>query len=193
MTDVNNENSAEDGLRDQKLGALISSSLYKLEYISDHHVKERRKSFRITNIFVMVVSAFIFIIAAANLYNLNGFYDETLIIVDTVRELDNTVDVIADNMVSVTGSMKEISRHVGHMEGIYSDVSSIASVLPLMQGSMTLIGNDMGRVNPSMKGMSQDMNVVGFHLNNMSINVSRIRYSVHQMADPMGKFNSILP
>lgn len=193
MTDSAKENSIDDVLIDQKLGALITSSLYKLEYISNHHVKERRRNFRITNIFVMVISALIFIIAVANLYNLNGFYNETTAIVDTVIKLDSTVEVISENMNSIAGSMKKIDRNMEHMEGIYTDIHSISGILPSMQGNMALVGNDMGSVNPGMKGMNENMSAVGFHLNNMSINVSRIRYSVHQMAEPMGKFNSILP
>lgn len=88
MTENSNTSSEiEDGdgpFKDTELGDQISSSLYKLEHISDHHVKERRNHFRSTNNFVAIISALILIIAGLNLYNLYYFYDDTMEIIKSV-------------------------------------------------------------------------------------------------------------
>ncbi len=193
MVDSPNENTFNDALRDQKIGSIVSSSLYKLEHISNHHVKERRKSYRITNLFVITVAIFILMIAVANLYNLHGFYNETIVIVDTVNSLDSTVETISSSMISVTASMEKINRHVKDMEGVYLDVSAISGVMPLMQNNMALVGGDMGSINNGMDGINKNMNAIDFHLKSMSSNVSRIRYNIRQISEPMGKFNSMLP
>ena len=193
MSDLQNENMTNDALSEQKIGALISSCLYKLEYISDHHVKERRRHFRITNIFIVIVSALILIIAASNLYNLLDFYDETNLILNSVNNLDKTVENVSTSMKSITVSMGKINAHMTHMEGVYQDISSIGEVLPLMQENMVYIGKDMGGLNQNMHGITKDMGAIDHHISNMSGNVSGIRYNVKQMSDLAGPFNSMMP
>ena len=85
---------SSDSLKESDLGILVSSTLHKLETISDHHVKERRKNFRITNVLVFIVSALLLIIGVINMYYLYGFYQSTMRIINTVHELDSTVNVI---------------------------------------------------------------------------------------------------
>ncbi|MCU7837261.1 MAG: hypothetical protein KZQ83_18710 [gamma proteobacterium symbiont of Taylorina sp.] len=185
--------SDEDRLANSGIGILISSSLYKLEHISDHHVRERRRSFRITNIFVGVVSALIFLIAVVNLYNIYYFYDETMSIINTTHDLNNTVIDIAANMNQITGSMLNINHHMASMEGVYVDVASMSDIMPLIQNNIADVGQDVAYFNRNMSAISGNMNVIDHHLKSMSGNVMHIEHNIQQIAEPMGKFNSILP
>ena len=182
-----------DQLVNTELGSLISSSLYKLEHISNHHVKERRRHFRITNIFVMVFSTLILIIAAFNLYYIYDFYDETRNIVKTVSDLDHTVKNISVSMVKVTGSMAQFKEHMDSLEGIHADVSSMSNTMPLMQSNMAIIETDMGKLNQNMTGISADMTMIDNNLRGMSGNVSNMGHNIYEMSKPAGKFNTILP
>lgn len=203
MTDNSKSNSSnahtsgkskeEDSLINSGIGILVSSSLYKLEHISDLHVKERRRHFRITNIFVWIVSVLIFLIAVFNLYNIYYFYDETMEIIDTIHGLDNTVNDIGQTMKQITLSMSKFNNSMESMEGVYSDVASMSEVMPLMQSNMSDAGVDISYLNQNMSAISMDMNVIDYHLKSMLGNVMHIEQNIHQIAKPMGKFNSILP
>jgi len=183
----------EDRLANSGIGILVSSSLYKLEHISDHHVKERRRSFRITNIFVGIISALIFLIAVVNLYNIYYFYDETMNIINMTSNLNQTVMDISANMNQITTSMQKVNQHMNSMEGVYEDVASMSAVLPLMQNNMSAIGVDVAYFNQNMDIISGNMNVIDYHLKNMSTNVRHIEHNIWQISEPMGKFNSVLP
>ena len=188
-----NQKIKTENLKDSDLGLLVSSTLHKLEHISDHHVKERRHHFRITNIYVGIISALILIIAVFNLYYIYDFYKETMNIINTIHALDDTVKIISDDMVQVTSTMAKFKSHMGNMQGIYADVSSMSDVMPLMENNMSGVKTDMGHLNQNMQEISSDMSMIDFHLKNMSGNVTHMEKNIHDMARPMGKFNSILP
>jgi len=182
-----------DNLKNTELGFLVSSCLYRLEHISDHHVKERRRHFRITNIIVAIISAFILIIAVFNLYYIYDFYKETMNIVTTIHDLDDTVKVISLSMDQVTVSMGNMKNDMTYMQGVYVDVSAMSDTMPLMQDNMAILRVDMGAMNQSMQQISTDMYAIDYHLKSMSGNVTQMEHNIYDMARPMGKFNDILP
>lgn len=179
--------------KDSDLGEQISSSLYKLEHISDHHVKERRHHFRMTNIFVGIMTGLILMIAGLNLYNLYYFYGDTMVIIDSVNGLDSTVVDISKNMENVALTMKKINVHMAYMDAMYSDIGSMSKTMPLMQQNMFSVGYNMGELNNTMGAINGDMEVIDHHVKNMSSHVGNMRHNVHQMARPMGKFNQFFP
>ncbi len=179
--------------KDSDLADQISSSLHKLEFISDHHVKERRNHFRKTNVFVFVISGLILVIAVLNLYNMYYFYNDSMAIINTVNQLDHTVDDISANMVSISSSMKGINTHMEYMDDVYYDVSSMSDTMPSMRISMSDMGENMGNLNDTIGTINGDMTVINYHLKSMSSNVTGMEYNVHQMSRPIGKFNQFFP
>lgn len=194
--DENTESTVEsvtDKLKDTDLGLLISSCLYKLEHISDHHVQERRRNFRVTNLIVGVISAFILIIAVFNLYYIYDFYMETMKIVNNIHDLDDTVKIISSDMQVITQSMTEFNKHMSSMQGITQDVQAMSGQLPLMQQSLGGIYGDMSALNRSMGQINQSMLSIDNDLKHMSGNVGQMGRSIYEMSVPMSKFNSVLP
>ncbi|MFK5893222.1 MAG: hypothetical protein QM504_08385 [Pseudomonadota bacterium] len=183
----------QDALKNSQLGFLVSSTLHKLEHVSDHHVQERRKHFRVTNFFVFIVSALLMIIAIVNMFYLYGFYQNTLRIIKTTHALDNTVIDISKSMNKIKQSMGKFNTHMSSMEGVYSDVSSISSVMPDMQKSMSSFQSNMNKMNRVMEFVNRDIQLIDFHLKGMTNSVSNLGSDMYKIARPMGMFNGMLP
>jgi|GEM_PF-3115837 len=182
-----------DNLKNTELGLLVSSCLFRLEHISDHHVKERRRHFRVTNMIVAIISSLILIIAVFNLYYIYDFYKETMHIIQNIHDLDDTVKIISVSMDQVTTSMGNMKDDMNHLQGVYGDVSSMSGTMPTMQENMSALTSDMVHLNQSMHHISSDMQVIDFHLKSMSGNVTQMEHNIYDMARPMGKFNDVLP
>jgi len=183
----------QDALKDSELGFLVSSTLHKLEHISDHHVKERRKHFRITNLVVYIVSVLLLLIAVVNMFYLYDFYTNTIRIINTTHQLDKTVVVISSNMKKIEQNMDKYTKHMASMEDVYKDVSSISSVMPEMQNSMSTLQYSMSDMNKIMAFVNRDVQLIDFHLKGMTNKVSNLGIDMYKIARPMGKFNGMLP
>jgi GTP1/Obg family GTP-binding protein len=187
-----NENK-NDALQDSELGFLVSSTLHKLEHISDHHVTERRKGFRITNIMVIIVSILLFLIATINMYYLYYFYDDTIRIIKTTHSLDNTVLKITRSMKNMNENMAKFNKHMDSMPAVYENMASMSHLLPKMNSSMLSIKTDMQNMNHVMVFVNRDIQLIDFHLYSMTGKVRHIGGNMNQLAKPMGMFNGILP
>jgi hypothetical protein len=178
---------------ENSLNGQLSASLYRLEHISDHHLKERRHHFRITNIFVWVISSCILVIAGLNIYHLYSFYKESIVIIDTVDNLDMTVVNIAKNMKNISSSMSSINNDMAHLDDIYGDIASMSNRMYLMRNSLASVGNDIGVLNGTIYIMNQNVDGIDFYLRHMSDNMGYMGYNVQQISRPMGMFNRFLP
>ena len=69
----------------------------------------------------------------------------------------------------------------------------MSEVIPMMQSHIGDVSKDVQHINQQMSGVSRNMNVLDYHLKSMSGNVMNIEHNIHQIAEPMGKLNSILP
>jgi len=183
----------QDALKNSQLGFLVSSTLHKLEHISDHHVKERRKHFRITNFIVYIVSALLVIIGIINMFYLYDFYNNTMRIITTTHALDETVITITNNMNQMDHTMSKMNTHMSSMQGVYQDVSSISSVLPKMQNTMSGFEVDMSNMNKIMDFVNRDIQLIDYHLNDMTAKVSNLGVNMYRIAKPIGMFNGVLP
>jgi len=183
----------QDTLKNSPLGFLVSSTLHKLEHISDHHVKERRKHFRITNFIVYIVSALLVIIGIINMFYLYDFYNNTMRIIATTHALDETVILITNNMDQMDYTMGKMNTHMSSMQGVYQNVSSISSILPKMQSTMLGFKGDMSDMNNTMEFVNRDIQLIDFHLNDMTGKVSNLGVNMYKIARPIGMFNGMLP
>ncbi len=188
MTDTN-----DDALKNSQLGFLVSSTLHKLEHISDHHVSERRKGFRITNMLVMIVSGCLLLIAIVNMYYLYNFYNDTMRIIKTTHTLDETVIDITSSMANMNKNMAKFNAHMDSMPGVYDNISSITKLMPEMNTSMHSIQTNMENMNDVMAFVNRDIQLIDFHLHTMTNRVRHIGGNMYQLARPMGMFNGILP
>ncbi|MFK5986818.1 MAG: hypothetical protein QM479_15535 [Pseudomonadota bacterium] len=183
----------DDALQNSELGFLVSATLHKLEHISDHHVKERRKHFRITNLVVSIVSGLLFLIAVANMYYLYDFYNNTMRIISTTHTLDNTVLDITRTMDEMKNKMVKFNQHMASMPIVYKDISGITAVMPEMQNSMSALQNNIYEMNKIMRFVNRDIQLIDFHLHIMTRKVSNMGVNMFHLARPMGMFNGILP
>jgi len=183
----------DDALKGSDLGLLVSSTLHKLEHISDHHVKERRGHFRVTNTIVIIVSVLLLLIACINMYYLYHFYIDSKRIIDTAHGLDDTVLIISKSMKKITGKMEKFSQHLDSMPAVYDDISSLTEVMPTMQKTMVDFQMNVKQMNTVMNFVNKDIQLIGFHLSTMTQKVSYMGSNIQQLAKPMGMFNGILP
>ncbi len=182
-----------DILSQTELGKIVAQTLHKLEYISDHHVKERRKNFRITNMIVLTISFLLVIIAMINVLYLYDFYDSTMRILDTTHHLDDTVVKISNSMVTITEAMMRYNQHMQSMQYIYQDMDSLAQTIPQMQSSLSAIRQQMSQTERLLLLVNRDIQLIDTDLHQMSYQVSLMGGNIHEMAKPMDKFNSFLP
>ncbi|MBF0265271.1 MAG: methyl-accepting chemotaxis protein [Gammaproteobacteria bacterium] len=183
----------QDLFKNTELGLQVSSTLRKLEYISDHHVKERRKHFIITNIFVKIVSGFLLIIGLVNIYYLFDFYQSTMNIIETTHRLDETVVDITSTMNLIDKSVSTFEYYMKDMPNINDQMKEISGILPDISQSMNNVHGNMQKMNSVMSLLNHDLNYIEFHVQSLTTNVNNLNFNIHNIAEPMGKFNSILP
>ncbi len=184
---------SEDSLKQSELGILVASTLHKLESISDHHVEERRKNFRITNVVVFVVAALLLIIGIINMFYLYHFYQSTMRIIKTTHDLDMTVELIGKNMQQIDHTMGRFNTHIASMNGIYDDISTISYIMPEMHNSMSTLQLNMSNMNDVMGFVNKDIQLIDFHLQGMNYKVANMGGDIYQLAKPIGMFNRFIP
>ncbi len=78
-----------------------------------------------------------------------------------------------------------------------SEISYFGWICPILQQEssyyMSSVGRTMGVLNDTIGVIDGDMSVIDHYVRNMSVHVGNIRYNVHQIARPMGKFNQLFP
>jgi len=183
----------QDLLKNTELGLQVSSTLKKLEYISDHHVKERRKHFRLTNVFVKIISSLLLLIGLVNIYYLFVFYQSTMSIIKTTHQLDETVVDITSTMNLINQSIGNFETYMRDMPDINQEMTAISSILPKIAKSMNNVHGNMEKMNGVMSLVNQDLHYIDFHIQGMTSNVNNLNINIHKIAEPMGKFNSFLP
>lgn len=184
-----NKPADNDALTQTELGFVVASTLHKLEHVSNFHVKERRKHFRITNIIVIGISLLLFFIALVNVFFLYDFYKSTMKIIGITHDLDNTVVQITSQMDDINHTLAKYNQHMGHMKGMYEDINSISTVMPSMSSNLSDIQYSVMGMNSVMKFVNKDIHLIDVNLQHMTHNVSLMGGNIYQIAKPISKFN----
>lgn len=157
------------------------------------HLDERYRHFRITDAVIIVITLLLVILAVFNVYYVRIVYTDLGGIVTNMDSMHRNLRRVDGDMSIIADRVTRFRTHVMHMEPIGASITGLAETVPVVR-------KDMDRITGDMRGIEQDMQLLGRAMHNidrrmvvMNGGVHVIRENVRQFARPMGQMNPFMP
>lgn len=166
----------------------------RLGQVTQLHLDERHRHFRITDGIIMFMSVLLLVLAVFNVYYVRVLYNDMDATVGTMESMyGHLVDVDSD-MEVITGYMAAFDNHMAHMDSIRGHMVSVTSTsLPSVRADMGFIADEMVTIEESMGLVARGMNIIDQRVHFMNRGVAVMRENVGQIARPMGKMMPFMP
>lgn len=157
------------------------------------HIDERHRHFKITDAVIITISLLLVVLAVFNVYYVRVLYDDLDVTVENMDSMYRKLLDVDDDMKVITDRFGRFDNHMEHMETITGNISSMATIMPMVRDNMRLMAKDMQTINGEMTLVDEAMVNIDAKMQLMVGGVSIMRTNVWQLAQPMGMMNSILP
>ncbi|WP_177420189.1 translation initiation factor 2 [endosymbiont of Lamellibrachia barhami] len=157
------------------------------------HIDERHHHFRITNLFLYAVAAFLMIVAIFNVYYISILWEDLNGIVNSMDSMHTNLQGVSKSMHSVTAKVELIDKHMAHMDEIYSHTESMGELMPSVRESMGAMADEMVLIERDMSHLDGGMSNIELRFIQITDGVGVMRSNVRQISRPMGILNPIMP
>lgn len=157
------------------------------------HLDERYRHFRITDGVIIVTSVLLMILAIFNVYYVRVLYQDLNGIVANMDSMYGHLVNVDDDMNVIAEQMAAFDGHMKHMEPIHANMVSLSDTMPGIRANMDGISRDMFGIEQSMGVVGNGMGVIDQRVYLMTGGVATMRHNVRQIARPLGGMNSFLP
>jgi len=157
------------------------------------HLDERYRHFRITDAILIVTSVLLVVLAVSNVYYVRVLYEDLNGIVANMDDMHGHLRGVDEDMDTITDRMQAFDEHIGHMESIHANMTTLTEIMPRIRTDMDSITRDMAGIEQSMGRVGEGMGVIDQRVYLMMNGVATMRQNVRQMARPFGRMGSFLP
>jgi hypothetical protein len=157
------------------------------------HLDERYRHFRITDGVIIVTSVLLMILAIFNVYYVRVLYQDLNGIVANMDSMYGHLVNVDDDMNVIAEQMAAFEDHMKHMEPIHANMVSLSDTMPGIRTNMDGISRDMFGIEQSMEVVGGGMGVIDQRVYLMTGGVATMRHNVRQIARPLGGMSSFLP
>lgn len=154
---------------------------------------EREQHFRITDAVIGVISVLLIVLAVFNVYYVRVLYQDLDNIVATMESMMNKLDRVDSDMMTVAARIDTFEGHLRHMSSITGHVTAVAGRLPKMREDMVTMALNMDFIQQDMSQLRVAVGAITPSMVQMTRNIGFMRHNVHEMAEPLGSMNSVLP
>jgi len=172
---------------------LVVEAVGRLGRETQLHLDERYRHFWITNLLIIIISAFLVVVAIFNVYYIRVLYQDLNGIVFNMDSMHDHLRVVKGSMDEITTRVESFDKHMTNMDQINQHTASMSTSLPRIATAMNEMSGEVHAIRNEMAVMQGAMTNIDQRVGHMVGSVASMRENVRQIARPMGAMNPFMP
>jgi hypothetical protein len=160
---------------------------------TQYHIDERQRHFQITDLFIVVVSFMLVVLAIFNIYYVRVLYKDMTGIVVTMESMYGHLMKVDQNVSVISDNVEKFDNHMQHMTAINTNIDSLSKSMPKVRADMDIMRDDMLGFSHDMGLLGNAMGSIDQRMFEMKGGMAVMRNNMRQIANPMGAFNPMMP